>query len=195
MGEFQDSPDNPGAGLAARPFSGHERNRMMIQTEDNFDDVSLVSGADFREDGRGFGLLDFDRDGWIDLAVSSPNSPRFRLMRNTIGDRQESGSNQSVYITVQGGNKEAKSSQEWSARDGYGATLLVTIGDTKRMYQLSCGEGLSAQNSRWIHVGMGQDEVIDQIDVVWPSGKETTYKNIKSGSRVTLSEDGTKREH
>lgn len=183
------NPDVPNDGYVARSFSGKERNRMFLQTEDNFDDVSLVSGTDARYDGRGFVLFDFDRDGWLDLGLTSPQSPRFRVLRNTLGDNDHS-KNQFAYIGLEGGNRGTEEQNEWSSRDPYGAKVLVTIGSTKRMYQLSCGEGLSSQNSRWIHVGMGKAKAIDRIDVAWPSGKKTVYENVAAGSRVVLHEDG-----
>lgn len=187
---FRDKDSNdPSKGSVARSYSGHERNRMFIQTDDNFEDVSLVSGADTRKDSRGFVMLDYDRDGWVDLGITSPLSPRFRIFRNTIGDDRESP-NRAVFVSVRGGNTEPKKNSKWSNRDGIGAKILVTIGDEKRIFQASCGEGLASQNSKWIHIGMGHAENIDQIDVSWPSGKKTVYNNIASGTRVTLFEDG-----
>jgi hypothetical protein len=171
-----------------KSFSARERNRMFIQSDGNFEDVTLVSGADFKEDGRGFALIDFDRDGWLDIAVTSPNEPIFRLLRNTIGDQQPQGSN-SVFITLEGGATSAESQQEWSARDAIGASLLVTIGESKRRFQLSSGEGLSTQNGKWIHVGMGEADLIDSVEVVWPSGKRTIKEQVKAGSRIKILEN------
>jgi hypothetical protein len=110
-------------------------------------------------------------------------------LRNTIGDGQEKP-NRAVYISLVGGHDGTDSQTEWSPRDAYGVTFVVKTGVKKRVYQLSCGEGLSTQNSKWVHVGMSQDEKIDRIDVTWPSGKKTTHEDIVAGSRVILFEDG-----
>lgn len=182
-------PDHPEQGFVSRSHSGGERNRLFIQGDGNFEDVSLVSGADFREDGRGFVLFDFDHDGWLDMGIISPQRPRFRILRNTIGD-DEVAPNQAVFLNLVGGNQSSEPDFEWSARDAYGAKVLVTLGDTRRMYQSSCGEGFSIQNSKWIHVGLGQNKQIDRIDVTWPSGKKTHYENVPAGARITLFEDG-----
>lgn len=163
---------------------------MFIQTDDNFEDVTLVSGADWRHDCRGFALLDYDRDGWLDLGVTSPQSPRFQLFRNTIGDDQGESPNRWAYVSLQGGHQGTESQSQWSSRDPIGATILVTLKDTKRKYQLSCGEGLATQNSRWIHLGLGQAEAIDRLEVTWPSGKQTVHEHVSAGDRVTLFEDG-----
>ncbi len=191
MKVFQKRDKNdPTKGFTSRSLSGKERHRLFIQSGGNFEDASLVSGADFREDGRGFVLFDFDHDGWLDLGVTAPQRPRFRILRNTIGDGQESA-NRAVFIGLQGGHQGTESQTKWSARDAYGATVLATIGETKRLYQLSCGEGLSSQNSKWIHVGVGSAEQIDRLDVTWPSGKKTFQENVAAGERITLFEDET----
>lgn len=182
-------PKDPTKGFVSRSLSGSERNRLFIQADGNFKDVSLVSGADFREDGRGFVFFDFDHDGWLDLGVVSPQRPRFRILRNAIGDNQ-AAPNQAVFINLVGGHESTEPELQWSARDAYGATVLVTVGDTRRLYQSSCGEGFSSQNSKWIHVGIGQQKKIDRIDVTWPSGKKTFYENVLAGARITLFEDG-----
>ena len=182
-------PKNPQGAQNSNSFSGKERNRLFLQTKENFDDVSLVSGADFLEDCRGFAWLDFDRDGWLDLAITSPMSPRFRLMRNTMGD--DAAQEKSVSVSLVGGNNKASASTELSARDAIGTTLVATVGDTKRTFQLSKWEGLTTQNSKWIHVGMGDVEKIDLLEVCWPSGKKSDYKDVATGARVTFFEDGS----
>jgi len=163
---------------------------MFIQTGDNFDDVSLVSGADTRVDCRGFVLFDYDRDGWLDLGVTSPQSPRFQIYRNQIAKRDSESPNQSVLIALEGGNQGTRGQSEWSSRDAYGATVLVTTNGTKRKFQLSCGEGLASQNSKWIHVGLGEAKQVDRLEVTWPSGKTTSHDEVSAGTRIKLFEDG-----
>ena len=185
--ERASNEDGPGPSFRSSPFSGNERNRIFFRRGDNFEDLTLVSGADFREDGRGFAMLDFDNDGWVDLGIVSPNHPRFRIVSNKIGKLKES--NGFVEVSLVGGQTTIEPSTEWSARDAYGASILVTTGDTKRRFLFSCGEGLSSQNSKRIHIGLGKTKVIDSIEVSWPSGKKTIQKNVKAGQRVTIFEN------
>ena len=179
----------PGAVFRSNALSGGERNRLFIREDGNYKDLSLVSGVDFREDGRGFALFDYDRDGWLDLGITSPNYPRFRIAKNRMGV-EASRENSFVEVTLVGGNESSSPSVEWSSRDPFGARVLVTCGDEKRMFQLNCGEGVSTQNAKRIHVGMGTREKIDQIDVFWPSGKQTQHNDILIGSRILLNESG-----
>ncbi len=128
---------------------------------------------------------DIDQDGRLDMGVNSAQRPRFRILQNAIVDTP----NQSAFVNWVGGHQGTDSQTEWSSRDPHGAPLLVKMGKTRRAFQLSCGEGLSSQNSKWIHIGMGQADKIDRIDVTWPSGKQTTRLNVAAGERVTLFEN------
>ena len=179
--------DGEGPPFRSAPFSGGERNRLFIQRNGNFDDLTLVSGVDFREDGRGFALFDYDHDGFLDVVVVSPNNPRFRVARNRIGDRQEK-KNGFVDIQLVGGQNSSRPSSEWSSRDPIGASILVTTGKRTRKFELSCGEGLSSQNSNQIHVGMGSIDLIDRIEVSWPSGKKSVRLGILTGSQIKILE-------
>jgi hypothetical protein len=185
---FEPRNSDSDSGFVINSFSGNERNRLFLSSNGNFADATTVSGADFREDGRGFVLFDFDQDGWIDMGVSSAQEPRFRIMRNMIGEN-ENALGHSVSVRLVGGHTGTDSQEQWSSRDPIGAELIVKIGETQRAFRLSAGEGLSSQNSKWVHIGMGDSNKIDQIEIAWPSGKKTTHANIAAGERVTLFEN------
>ncbi|MFK7766265.1 MAG: ASPIC/UnbV domain-containing protein [Mariniblastus sp.] len=183
--------DKDGPTFRSTAFSGGERNRLFMRHGGNYEDVTLVSGIDFREDGRGFVIFDFDGDGFVDMGITSPNYPRFRIVRNQIADRFKT-KNGFVEIELVGGQTTAAASTEWSSRDPFGATVMVTIGDQKRMFQLSAGEGLASQNPKRIHVGMGESKQIDRVEVNWPSGKKTVKENVAAGGRLTIFENEKK---
>ncbi|MEL7498149.1 MAG: ASPIC/UnbV domain-containing protein [Planctomycetota bacterium] len=182
-----------GAYFKSNSLSGGERHRLFLRRGGNFKEATLISGADFREDGRGFTLFDFDQDGFMDIGVTSPNHPRFRILKNEIvGERSQQ--NGRVAIKLVGGQTNAEPSDEWSPRDAYGATILATVGATQRMFQLSLGEGLSGQNSKYVHVGLGSAAKIDSVEIHWPSGKITRETGIPAGQQVTLYENPAHRE-
>lgn len=165
-----------GASFRSTAFSGNERNRLFMKLDHSFVDASLVSNVDFTEDGRGFALLDYDKDGWVDMALASPNNPRLRIVRNRLGSLP--GDNKSFTIELVGGNVTAKPTMDWSAKDPFGATVVVTINGDSRKFQLSCGEGLSSQNEKRIRVGIADSTTAEKIEVSWPSGKRTVLENI-----------------
>ena len=51
-------------------LSGHERDHLFLSRGGvEFTDIAGISGLDDPADGRAFGLIDYDRDGWLDLFV------------------------------------------------------------------------------------------------------------------------------
>ncbi len=169
-------------------FSGNERNRLLIAGENGFSDRSLVSGVDCREDARSFAVLDYDGDGWLDIALVSINAPRFRLFRNRFGELGSTG--RVVQIQLRGGNESSQASIGMSNRDGIGALLKVTTSRGKRIYRRSAGEGLSSQNSAAIRVTLMEGESLDRVEVLWPSGIVTEFDPIPSKAMMEISESG-----
>ena len=186
--EWTDQPPEGERHLNSNSLSGQERNRIFFRRDGNYEDLSLVSGADFMSDGRSFVLFDYDRDGWLDLGVASSNHPRFRIVRNKIGD-QAKIDNQFLEISLVGGQTSASPSDEWSSRDAFGSLVKVTTSKDQRLFQLSCGEGLSGVNAQRIHVGLGPLQSVDRIEVLWPSGKTTVLENVEAGERITVYEN------
>ncbi len=68
-------------------WSGYERNLFYANNRDGtFSDVSGAVGLDFSEDGRSFALVDFDRDGRLEVFLKNRNSPQLRILKNVIPD-------------------------------------------------------------------------------------------------------------
>ena len=66
--------------LKSHSFSGGERNRFFLNGAGRtYTDLSGVSGLDSIADSRGFALIDYDRDGWMDLVVVNSNEPQLQL--------------------------------------------------------------------------------------------------------------------
>ena len=64
-------------------WSGHERNRLFLNRGGAFSDVSVISGLDHDGDGRALAVVDWDRDGDLDLCYRNRTAPRLKLMLNS----------------------------------------------------------------------------------------------------------------
>ena len=122
------------------------------------------------------------------MGITSPNHPRFRVVRNVIGESACSGNGHLELILV-GGQEEAIPSEEWSPRDPYGAIVKATCGDETRLFQLSGGQGLSTINAKRVHIGMGERKKINKLEVLWPSGKTTVLENVEATGRLKILEN------
>ncbi|MDE0357889.1 MAG: ASPIC/UnbV domain-containing protein [Gammaproteobacteria bacterium] len=169
-------------------FSGHERNHVFLnQNGDDYVDVSGISGLDHPGDSRAFAVLDFDRDGWQDLAVVNANAPLFRLFRNRMDERGDAG--RFVAIRFEGGNRFAFPASEWSSRDAYGARVVLEVEGRELLREHRAGEGLAAQNSATLHVGIGDAEEVTRLEVRWPSGRRSDTTAVPAGTLATVYED------
>ncbi len=172
-------------------LSGKERNRLFLsQQGEQFTDVSLVSGADHIGDGRSAVPIDYDRDGWVDLAGVNVNAPRLVLFRNRIGELPGmSDSRHVVALRFHGGSRTDSISVGRSNRDGYGAKVTLTLPDGSSLVdEHRCGEGFSAQNSSTMLIGVGANERVNKLKVRWPSGVEQTFTDLPVDSLITIEE-------
>lgn len=186
-------PSGVGRGAS---WSGHERNHLwMNQTGQDFLELSGVSGADEPWDSRTFSLLDYDHDGFQDFVMVNANAPYVQVFRNQFGELlPEEKRGGAIHIRLEGGNQSAESSSAWSNRDGIGARVRVVAGEQTILREYRCGEGLGAQNSATLTIGVGQHVGPIQVEILWPSGRKTNAPSVPVGSLVIAKERSTQME-
>ena len=161
-------------------FSGHERNVCYLNTGGGvFANVSAISGIDFPDDGRAIATCDWDFDGRLDCWVANRSGPQLRFLRNQL-----ESANRFILLRLEGTT---------SNRDGIGTTVRLTLrgkaSPTKRQplqtiqRTLRAGEGYLAQNSKWLHFGLGQHATITKLEVRWPGGD---WQSIEPPSALDL---------
>ena len=165
-------------------LSGHERNKLFMNSAGtSFADMSSLSGLDNPADGRGFALLDYNRDGRQDIALVNANIPAFNLYRNAIGK-----TGNVIAIRFEGAN-HSPSPSEGTVRDGYGALATVNLPNgqvLKREHR--CGDGFASQNSATMLVGIGESTTAS-LKVKWPSGKVFELAKVSAGNLVVAREN------
>jgi hypothetical protein len=133
--------------------------------------------------------LDFDQDGWSDAVVSPGPKGPVGIYRNRGQELAETRLNRWISVRLVGGNHKARSSEEWSNRDGLGATLRLALGGQSLVRTHSCCQGLAAQSSSSMNLGIGPREAVATLQVVWPSGKSQALGDIPAGTRLTVYEN------
>jgi hypothetical protein len=141
----------------------------------------LDGGAAGTLEGRGDGVsvADYDRDGFLDLFVTNsditpPLLGPHQLFRNA------GNSNHWLEIDLEGVQ---------SNRDGIGARILVTTPDgVTQLREQSGGMHAYGQHHKRIHVGLGPNTIVEQIEVHWPSGIVQTASAINADQIVRLIE-------
>ncbi len=173
--------------FVSNSLSGNERNRMFIRAGDDFEDVSLISGTDDLADGRSFCILDYDQDGWPDIALMTLNVPRFKLYHNDL--KQRFPNRRSVRVRLVGGQTTGAANSDLSNRDGVGAKVHIEFESGRKIVlHRQSGEGFASQNSRTLQVGMGNADSVVRIRVDWPSGKSTLTELPDTNAVVVIHE-------
>ena len=146
-----------------------------------FTDVAMALGADDQFDTRGMAFLDFDNDGDLDLALNhnpgdndDPSRRRAVLLRNDIGQRRPW---LAVELTGTGSN-----------RDAVGAVVVARTGGLTQMRLVTAGSSYASQHAMRLHFGLGEHDVVDQLEVRWPSGLIETFDSLASRQLVRIVE-------
>lgn len=157
-----------------RSFSGHERNCCFLNNASGrFVDVSAATGLDLVDDGRAVALADWDGDGDLDMWLANRTAPRVRLMRND----SENG-NHWVAIRLRG---------QSSNRDAIGARVRLKLDNSQTLIRtLHAGDGYLSQSSKWLHFGLGDASVVQEVTVAWPGGGREAITGFDAVDRRLL---------
>ena len=133
-----------------------------------FRDVAGEIGGGFGQAkvGRGLAYGDFDRDGDLDLLVTTNNGPAY-LYRN-----DQLGGNKSVRIRLVGTK---------SNRDAIGARVRIFHGETSQSRLVKGGSSYLSQSELPLTFGLGKRDQIDRLVIDWPNGGTEEHKNLAAG--------------
>jgi hypothetical protein len=141
-----------------------------------FQDVVATNGGDFAVPrvGRGLAFADFDRDGDVDLLLTTNNGPA-ALFRNDV----VSG-NRALRLHLTGTK---------SNRDAIGAVVRVSHAGQTQMRTVRAGSSYLSQSELALTFGVGKADRVDRVTVEWPSGESQEFKNILTGKAYEVNEN------
>jgi hypothetical protein len=140
-----------------------------------FDNVSNAVGADFTKPlvGRGAIYGDFDHDGDLDVLLTSNNGPA-HLYRNDGGNRNK-------WISI-------RTTGTKSNRDGIGASVAIASASGRQWNVVRSGSSYASQSDLALVFGLGQDAVVNLIEVAWPSGTRQKFTAVPANQFITIDE-------
>jgi hypothetical protein len=140
-----------------------------------FINISSDVGSDFQDKfiSRGSAVGDIDNDGDMDILELNLND-RARLLRNDGGDKGNW-----ILIKLEG---------TVSNTDAIGTTVnLTTDGQTQVRWKMSSSGYLSQSDER-LHYGVGDAEIIDSIEIIWPTGQSQTLEDVDANQILSITE-------
>jgi len=102
-------------------------------------------------------VADFDGDGRLDLVMNNNNETPVLYLNNL----KRSG--RGVELKLVGG--------AGSNRDAVGARVRLTAGGKTMTRSVEAGSGYASQSMLPVHFGLGAAEVVEAVEVRWPSGR------------------------
>jgi len=143
-------------------------NNFLDQGKRTFRDVSSEVGDAFRQPkvGRGLACGDYDRDGDLDILMTTNNGPAY-LYRNDQLTR-----NQSIRFRLVG---------KQSNRDAIGATVRIHHEGITQTRVVKSGSSYLSQSELPVTFGLGKRDKIETVVIQWPNGRTEEFKNLAAG--------------
>jgi hypothetical protein len=126
-----------------------------------FEETTRLTGLSIPLVARGAAYADYDKDGDLDIAISTNNGPAI-LYRND-------GGNKNNWLQV-------------SLKNGIGAT--VRIG--RQSQTLRSGSSYCSSSQHILTFGLGRESTVPLLEVEWPSGRKSRLTNPPVNKSISL---------
>jgi len=145
------------------------------QGHGRFEDVSAAAGPDFQHAivARGAAYADYDRDGDLDILISTNNGPAL-LYSNE-------GTPTNNWLTV-------RLSGVKSNRSALGAVVRIESAQGKQWKTVHSGSSYCSQSDLALTFGLARDKTVTALAVEWPSGARQEFKNVAADQFLTIDE-------
>ena len=134
-----------------------------------------ASGVDDQGATLGVAYGDYDNDGWVDLVIGN-HDEGYKLFHNEGAARSQNN-----WLTMELiGDGEVN-------RDAIGSRVYVTTTDGMiQMQEVACGSSLGAGNALPLYFGLGENDTVDDLTIVWANGFNQSFKDISANQKYVL---------
>jgi hypothetical protein len=148
---------------------------FLSNGKSSFHDVASEAGGSFDQPkvGRGLAYGDFDRDGDLDLLITTNNGPAY-LYRN-----DQLAAHRSIRFRLVGTK---------SNRDAIGATVHISSGGLQQSRMVKGGSSYLSQSELPVTFGLEKRDQVERAVIYWPSGRTEEFKNLSAGRTYDCTE-------
>ena len=146
-----------------------------------FSNASAQSSLNDEGVGRGCAIGDLDNDGDQDIVLSNLYQEEFVYDDRVRIYLNETPQANWVQVRLQGNMNTVN-------RDGIGAVVVVHTDEGEFIAELTGGGSYASAHSKVLHVGVGNAQSIEFVEVRWPDGCVEEFDNIPLNESVLLSQ-------
>ena len=157
--------------------------RLFINNGDKtFTMVDSSAGIINGLPSRGAFYSDYDLDGDIDIFTVVYDKPALGLINESIlFENVTETDNNWIGIKLHGTHVN---------RDAYGSKIYVHTPQNTYLRELSGGASFCSQHTSVMHIGIGEEEVVDSVVVIWTGGlNQQTETNIQTNAITSIIEN------
>jgi hypothetical protein len=142
----------------------------------SFRDAAAEAGAAFAQPkvGRGLAVGDFDRDGDLDVLLTTNNGPAHLYRADQLAGHR------AIRVRLVGTR---------SNRDAIGALVRVFYEGTSQAQMVKTGSSYLSQSELPLTFGVGRRDRVDRMVIDWPSGRTEEFKNLAAGAAYECVEE------
>lgn len=172
--ERKQQTDEENAQTIIEMFKSNKIGNYLFQNNQDlsFTNKAKAWGLDEASFSNGAAVGDLDNDGDLDIVVNNIEGEAF-IYRN----KAESTGQHYLKIQLKGPT---------SNTTGLGAKIRLSYGDELQYHDFKTVRGYLSSVEPIVHFGLGETQVIDQVQVVWPDGKVENQKEVATNQMLRL---------
>jgi hypothetical protein len=132
-------------------------------------------GVSIASNSNGAAYADLDNDGDLDLVVNNINKPAF-IYQNEASKQLK---HHYLQLKLEGSGKNTS---------GTGAKVMLYLKNQQQYQEQMPTRGYQSNVSPVLHFGLGEENRVDSLRVVWQSGKQQVLRNVDANQVLALQE-------
>lgn len=137
----------------------------------SFERVNDDWGISFKGFSNGAVYVDLDNDGDLEIVTNNIDDKASIFRNNNIND------NHYLSFDFKGPEKNVF---------GVGTRVYLKNGEQSQMQELSLTRGFQSSVAPRLHFGVGENEIIGQVKIVWPDQKEQILTDVSADQLLTV---------
>ncbi|HEX5025870.1 MAG TPA: VCBS repeat-containing protein [Agriterribacter sp.] len=153
-------------------------NYLYLNKHDlTFADESENGGINEPSMSNGAAYADLDNDGDLDLVVNNIIKPAFVFVNNT-NQKNDRSKNHFLSVQLKGDSLNT---------GGFGSKVFLFNNGKAQLQEESPARGYSSTVDQRLIFGLGMNDHVDSLLIVWPDGKRQSLNNIAADTSLVLS--------